>query len=139
MDGWTGKVIVVLFAALVVWNIYKGATVQELGIPGLTIKFGSRSEPREEVPPRDQALAGSWRYEMTSKVTGNKYVGAVDLAVTGNVVSGGMDNPDPTKNGERSPVQGNIVNETLTLRRDTNQNGIVQEYRLSKSGDRVFA
>jgi hypothetical protein len=139
MDGWTGKAALTLFAAFVVWNIYKGATVQELGIPGFTVKFGGKSESAPSVPPLEQAIAGSWRYEMTSNVSGNKYVGAVDLVVTGNMVSGGMDNPDPTKQGERSSVQGNIINGTMTLRRDTNLNGISQEYRLSMKGDKTFA
>jgi hypothetical protein len=146
MNGWSGKVVLVLVAALVVWNIYRGATVQEIGVPGFTMKFGPKSGTQTDSgnsvsppPPLEQALAGPWRYQMTSKVSGNRYDGALDLTATGNVVSGGMDNPDPTKKGEKSPVQGNVVNDTLTLRRDTNQSGIVQEYRLRRSGDGGFA
>jgi hypothetical protein len=39
-------IILLLILGIVLWNIYTGATIQEIGIPGLfTIKFGNRQQP----------------------------------------------------------------------------------------------
>lgn len=42
-DSWIAKVAMVLVVVLVVWNIYKGVTVQEIGIPGFTFKFNTNA------------------------------------------------------------------------------------------------
>ncbi len=44
---WLLKVSVVLLILLIIWNLYTGATVQEIGIPGIfTIKFGPTPQPQ---------------------------------------------------------------------------------------------
>jgi len=40
-DSWIGKVAMGLVVLLVVWNIYQGVTVKEIGIPGFTFKFNT--------------------------------------------------------------------------------------------------
>ena len=126
-DPWVTRVAFVLVILLVGWNIYKGATVQELGVPGFTLKFGSASHGSE--------ITGSWKYDVVSDVSHQSFSGAIDLTADGNVVSGEMDNPDYQKPGERSGVRGTYVNGTLTLTRNTNTQGIAQEYRLTSSAD----
>jgi hypothetical protein len=121
------KVVLIAALMLVVWNIYKGATVQEIGIPGLTVRFGSHRDIGAE------ALNGSWRYDMRSSVTGNPYSGSLDLTVSGERVSGTMDSPD--RNAEKTSIDGTFVNGTLRLLRPTNQDGVMQEYHLQKQGD----
>jgi len=80
------------------------------------------------------SVAGQWKYKMRSSVSGATINGVLDLMVSGDLVSGEMDNPDPQKPGERSSLQGTVVGDSLTLRRTTNRNGVVQEYRLSRTG-----
>ena len=126
-DQWFMRIVLVLATLLVVWNIYKGATVQELGVPGFTIKFGSVA--------RGSEITGPWKYDLASDVSHQIFSGSVDLTADGSVVSGEMDNPDYQKPGERSGVRGTYVNGTLTLTRNTNTQGITQEYRLTRSAD----
>jgi hypothetical protein len=126
--GGFGKVILIAALVLIVWNIYKGATVQEIGIPGFTVKFGSHRETVAD------AVNGSWRYDMRSSVTGNPYSGSLDLVVNGDLASGTMDSPD--RNVEKTAVEGTFVNGSLKLQRATNQDVVMQEYHLSKQGNR---
>jgi hypothetical protein len=60
------KIIIILVLLLIAWNIYTGATVQEIGIPGLfTIKFGEKhssgnsNNPASQPNPTDN-WAGNW-------------------------------------------------------------------------------
>lgn len=55
-DSWIGKVAMVLVVVLVLWNIYKGVTVQEIGIPGFTFKFNPAPTPPP--PPADIDVNG---------------------------------------------------------------------------------
>lgn len=49
--NWLLKASFVLLILLIVWNLYTGATVQEIGIPGIfTIKFGSRGDDSNTQP-----------------------------------------------------------------------------------------
>jgi hypothetical protein len=124
-DSPLARIVLVLVVLLVIWNIYRGATVQKIGIPGLfSIDFGSTRSK----------LSGSWKYTLRSDVSQQAFNGSMDLAVDGDIVSGTMDNPDPQRSGERSSVHGNYVNGTLTLTRDTNRDGVMQEYRLTSNG-----
>ena len=52
-DSWITKVGLALVALLVVWNIYKGATVQEIGIPGFTFKFSPPKPPEAPAKPQE--------------------------------------------------------------------------------------
>lgn len=81
------------------------------------------------------SVAGPWKYELHSKVSDANYRGAVDIIVSGNLISGEMDNPDPELAGQRSPIQGTIAGDLLTLMRTTNRHGVFQEYRLRRSGN----
>ena len=128
--GGLTKVLLAAALLLVGWNIYKGATVCEVGIPGFTVKFGCQS-------PSDPSnfLNGSWQYEMHSSVTGNPYSGTLDLTVSGDRVSGMMDSPD--KKEEKTAVEGTFVNGSLKLLRTTNQDGVMQEYHLQRQGDHL--
>jgi hypothetical protein len=130
------KATLIVVCALIAWNIHKGLSVQEIGIPGFTIKFGpSQTNPKSKQTP-DLRLSGSWRYEMQSAESGQRRHGALDLTADGDLVSGAMENPDPERVGERSAVEGTYVNGLLKLIRHTNQAGVVQEYRLSRDGNR---
>ncbi len=51
------KVIWIAVGLLVVWNLYKGLTVQEIGIPGLTIKFGRVVLPSSPSAPPSQTTS----------------------------------------------------------------------------------
>jgi hypothetical protein len=51
--SWFTRIGVIAILVLVVWNIYKGATVQELGIPGFTLKFGDHSPSNASKSPAD--------------------------------------------------------------------------------------
>src|SRR5215472_2011736 len=53
-DSWISKVGIILAVVLVAWNIYKGVTVQEIGIPGFTFNFNSPA-PK----PSDPSAANS--------------------------------------------------------------------------------
>jgi hypothetical protein len=108
-DSWIAKVGMVLVALLVVWNIYKGVTVQEIGFPGFTFKFGTSVGP--------SALAGSWKYEMFSDDSHQTYTGYMYLTADSNLITGEMDNPDPLNKGEKSPLRGTYTNGTLVLTR----------------------
>jgi len=132
-DKWLSGVVLVLAIFVVMWNLYKGITVQEVGLPGLTIKFGTAAHG--PAPTRGTEITGSWSYKLVSDVSHEPMLGALDLTADGSLVSGVMDNPDPERSGERSPVQGTYAADVLTLRRDTNRQGIVQEYRLARSKD----
>jgi len=55
-DSWIAKVAMVLVVVLVAWNIYKGVTVQEIGIPGFTFKFSGAPTPPK--PPADIDVNG---------------------------------------------------------------------------------
>jgi hypothetical protein len=47
--AWIGLIVVV---ALIGWQLYLGATIQEIGIPGvLTVKFGKTESPKPATPP----------------------------------------------------------------------------------------
>lgn len=51
------KVIIVLVVILIGWNLYTGATIQEIGIPGIfTIKFG-RSEKPTLLPTKSERVS----------------------------------------------------------------------------------
>ena len=80
------------------------------------------------------SIDGLWQYQLQSSVSNATLGGTITLTQSGNVLSGEMDNPDPERPNEKSPVQGSIANATLILRRDTNRNGITQEYRLHREG-----
>jgi len=125
-DSWIPKVGMLLVALLIVWNIYKGVTVQEIGFPGFTFKFGTSSAP--------SALTGTWKYEMISDVSRQTLTGYMDLTADGIVITGEMDNPDRLNVGQKSAVKGTYVNGALSLTRDTNHEGIMQEYRLFPKG-----
>ncbi len=56
-DSWITKIGVLLAVVLVAWNIYKGVTVQEIGIPGFTFKFGATPAAPEK-PPADIDVNG---------------------------------------------------------------------------------
>jgi hypothetical protein len=126
---WLGRLVFVLVSVLVVWNLYKGLTVQEVGVPGFTIKFGT---PARDSPSnaRGSEISGAWRYDLLSDVSNVPKRGALDLTVDGQLVSGVMDNPDPERPGERSAVHGTYIADALTLQRETNRQGIIQEYRI---------
>jgi hypothetical protein len=55
-DSWIGKVGIVLAVVLVAFNIYKGVTVQEIGIPGFTFKFNSPDAKPSDPSSRDSGL-----------------------------------------------------------------------------------
>lgn len=49
------KVLVILAILIIGWNLYTGATIQEIGIPGIfTIKFGSNGKPPSPPTPPDK-------------------------------------------------------------------------------------
>ena len=49
--SWFTRIGAIAIVVLVVWNLYKGATVQEIGIPGFTFKFGNQSSSKESNNP----------------------------------------------------------------------------------------
>jgi hypothetical protein len=101
-DSWSTRGALVLVTLLVLWNIYKGVTVQEIGIPGFTVKFNQSSRASE--------LTGSWTYDLRSDVSQERHNGYIELTADGNIISGAMDNPDQLNPGERSPVSGTYMN-----------------------------
>jgi hypothetical protein len=131
-SSWIPTAAFVIVVLLVLWNIYQGLTVCSLGIPGLTIQFSGCSK----VTAPSARIDGVWKYKLESD-SGWTATGTIDLLSNNGVVSGTMDNPDPHRPGEKSPVEGKYLNESLILDRQTNQEGITQEYTLFWSGPRL--
>ena len=121
-DSWIAKVGMVLVVLLVGWNVYSGVHLHKVGIPPFALEFDSSTGP--------SALTGTWKYEMLSDLSHQPLTGYMDLTADGDVITGEMDNPDQLNKNERSAVKGQYINKTLTLTRNTNHDGVMQEYRL---------
>lgn len=90
---------------------------------------GLRSHP---TPPTMYSVSGSWKYKMTSAVSGNTTRGSLRLTQDGTTVSGVLEN---TADKSSSGVKGTLVGNSLELSREETRLNTVQNYSLTKQND----
>ena len=80
-------------------------------------------------------LTGTWEYTMYSNLSKETHKGRLNLTMDGDVVSGVMDQFDPSDRA----VSGTFKNGTLSMHRETRYKGTVQFYDLKKVNDKRFS
>jgi hypothetical protein len=82
-------IVVVLLLGLVVWNIYQGRPVKEIGMPGGgTVKFGDKKEP---VPPSEIGLESEGKAEKSDV---EKSINAASKQDRGKAKKGDISKPE---------------------------------------------
>ncbi len=56
---WLGAAVVILGMLLLLFNVISGATIQEVGLPGLTVKFGARASATQSASPSSASPAAT--------------------------------------------------------------------------------
>lgn len=110
-SGLALKMVTVTALMLVAWNLYTGATIQEIGIPGLfSVKFGPGAREPQPAPSSLSAetWAGTWICRTTDHV--------MDLSISGRGSSATLRGFYPVAYGNRP------ANEDYTIKTITSQN-----------------
>lgn len=133
-NGTFGLIALCGFLLIVVWQLFKGESLQEIGLGFLSAKFANSGKVAvAALPVRQFSLTGAWNYTGRSSVTGLGCTRSVRLTMEGNQVSGVMSPCDDSMSG----IEGTLNGKTLTLSRDTGKNA-TQTVLLTKQSDDRF-